>query len=101
MTEVAYDRNNVYIKGRAVLHTTACRDWVCGECGSKLTNRWFDNAPNWRTICAGDPLHHPDEFVHGMTWEHLEHERSMEALTAQHVFDNLPDDLQAAIVAAE
>lgn len=96
-----YDRDFVYIKGRAVRHSTAIRDWVCGECGGKLTARFFVDAPNWRTICTSDEQHAPDGFVHRATWEYLEHRRGMEALTAQHVFDNLPDELQAAILAAE
>jgi len=93
------DREHVYIDGRAVLHATACRDWVCGECGSRLTTRWFDEAPNWRTVCASEPDHDADNFVHRSTWAYMEHRRLTGDAQAADVFANLPPELQAAILA--
>ena len=92
------DRDGLTIKGRHVLHSTACRDWLCGTCGSKLVTRWFEDAPNWRTVCTADDHHDPDEFVHGSTWAYLEARQQMDAMKGREVFAHLPDELQAAIL---
>jgi hypothetical protein len=102
MTEIhnLYDRDFTTVKGRPRRHTTLTRDWVCGVCGGRLILKWFDDAPNWRTICAKHPDEHgPDEFVHSSTWAYREDRRKMEAMTAREVLRNLPEDLQAAIEA--
>ena len=95
------ERDTITLNGKAILHSTARRDWVCGTCGGALATRWFDEDPTWRTICTGDASHDPDRFVHQSTWAYLKHRRLKEAGEAQVVFDNLPDELQAAIVAAQ
>ena len=73
------DRDYTSIRGRAVLHSVARNGWVCGICGSRLATRWFDVAPNWRTVCANDQEHDKDEFVTSGAYARLEHERMMEA----------------------
>ena len=93
------DRDHVYVKGVAILHITACRDWVCGQCGSRLVTYWFDDAPNWRTVCVGDATHGADGFVHRSTWAYMEHRRLTGEARAEDVFANLPPELQAAILA--
>lgn len=90
-------RYHVHVRGLAILHTTAVRDWCCGECGSNLVTRWFMEPPNWRTVCANDPAHEPDEFIHQTTWAYLEHNATKDAAQAQDVFDHLPPEMQAAI----
>ena len=91
------DRDHVYIRGQAILHTTAVRDWCCGICGSSLITRWFIDPPNWRTVCANDPGHEPDEFITSTAWAYREHRALEEAAQAQDVFSHLPPELQAAI----
>ena len=91
------DRDFISVRGQAIRHTTARRDWVCGVCGSNLATRWFMDAPNWRTICVNDPSHDPDKFVHKDSWAYMEHRRLTEAAQANDVFDHLPAELQAAI----
>lgn len=94
------DRYSVYIKGRAIPHNVACRDWVCGNCGGRLVTRWFEDAPHWRTLCFDDGDHDPDGFVHKGTWAYLEARRMMDGVTAREVFKHLPPEVQAAIEAA-
>ena len=91
------DRDFISIRGQAIRHATARRDWVCGTCGSALTTRWFADAPNWRTICINDPSHDCDAFVHKNAWAWIEHRRLTEAAQAEDVFNHLPAELQAQI----
>jgi len=91
------DRDSISVRGIAVRHTTAQRDWLCGECGSRLATRFLGAAPHWRPICTNDAGHDPDKFVHKQTWAYIEHRRHMDAARAQDVFDHLPAELQAAI----
>ena len=90
-------RDFVSVRGQAIRHTTATRDWVCGTCGGRLVTRWFEDAPHWRTLCFTAPEHSQDKFVHKQSWAYIEHRRHMEAAQAQDVFDHLPPELQAAI----
>ena len=83
-----------------IRHSTAVRDWLC-PCGSKLVTRFYDDAPHWRTVCAANPGHDDQEFVHQSTYEYLEHREYMDAAQAQDVFTHLPPELQAAIQTAE
>ena len=94
---MSQSRDFVSVRGIAVRHTTAQRDWLCGECGSRLATRWYEDAPHWRTLCIADPDHDPDKFVHKSSWAYIEHRRLTEAAQAQDVFDHLPAELQAAI----
>ena len=94
------DRDYVQIKDRVILHSTARHDWVCGICGGPLTTQFFEDVPNWRTVCTSDPAHDQDTFVHGSTYAYLEAHREAESITAEEVFANLPAELQAAIKAA-
>lgn len=92
------DRDFFSVRGMAVRHSTARRDWVCGECGSPLTTRWFMDCPNWRTVCTNDPGHDPDQFVHKQSWAYMEHRRLTEKAQAKDVFDHLPAELQETIL---
>ena len=83
-----------------VRHSTAIRDWMC-PCGSRLVTHFFKEAPHWRTACAINATHDDQQFVHQSTYEYLEHREYMDAAQAQDVFTHLPDELQAAIEAAE
>ena len=94
-----YDRDCVYVKGQPIRHSTAMRDWLCGTCGGNLTTHWFDEPPNWRTVCANDATHDPDKFVHQSTWAYLEARRKLDADRAHEIFGHLPPELQAAILA--
>ena len=93
------DRDYIQIRDHRVLHTTACRDWVCGTCGGRLTTRFFEAVPNWRTICFTDASHDPDTFVRRTTWEYLEARRQAESIEAGEVLAHLPAKLQLAIKA--
>jgi hypothetical protein len=99
------DRDFVSVRGIAVRHTTAARDWVCGECGSRLVTRYIhDSDPTqsgWRTICHNEPKHSSDNFVHKNSWAYIEHRKLKEAAQAQDVFSHLPAELQAAIEGTE
>jgi len=97
---VIYDRDYTHIKGKAVRHTTAARDWVCGACGSRLVTHFYPDAPHWRTVCHQDEGHDPDEFVHQSTWAYVEGQRLLEAEQAKEVFAHLPLELQTAISTA-
>jgi hypothetical protein len=89
------DRDYISIRGLGVRHTTACRDYVCGECGGRLVTRCL--AGQWVTMCAENGSHDPDEFIHKTSWAWREHERMKEAAQAQDVFDHLPAELQAVL----
>lgn len=96
---MSYDRDYTTVKGKPRLHTTLQRDWVCGTCGGRLVLRWFEEAPNWRTVCFDNPTHEPDGFVHSSSWAYREDRQRMEAMTADHIFKQLPDELQESILA--
>jgi len=98
---VTHDRDYTWVKGVAHLHSTLRTRWVCGECGSQLTTRWYDDDPNWRTVCMGDADHHPDGFVTSATYAYHEAQRQLDSHKALDVFENLPAELQAAIRANE
>jgi len=91
------DREYISVRGIAIRHTTAVRDWLCGECGSRLVTRWVADAPHWRTVCSDNADHDSEKFVHQSSWAYIEHRRQREAAQAQDVFTHLPDELQAAI----
>ena len=79
---VKQDRDHVYVQGSAVLHSVARRDWVCSTCGGKLATRFYEDAPNWRTVCVADAHHDPDKFVHRATWEYLQAKQQAESIEA-------------------
>jgi hypothetical protein len=89
-----YDRDFVHVKGQAVRHTTAQRDWRCGLCGSHLALKFYLEAPNWRTVCQGDEAHHPDEFVHKDALDWQEHRNLEQDAKAQEVWAHLPEEYQ-------
>lgn len=93
-----WDRDYVYIKGRAIPHTTAAREWVC-RCGGGLLTIWSEEAPHWRTVCAKDREHSPDQFIHKSVAERLRHEELVEHYAAAQVLEGLPEELRAAILA--
>ena len=95
------DRDGLTIGNQHILHATARRDWICGTCGGKLTTRWFDDAPNWRTVCMTDDGHEASEFVHSGAWAYIQARRQMDTIKAGDVFEHLPAELRAAILAAK
>ena len=92
-------RDFIQIGPIQVRHSTAVRDWICGACGGKLATRFFDVAPNWRTVCTRDASHDDQAFIHKSTAEYLEHREGMNAALAEDVFNHLPPELQAVIAA--
>jgi hypothetical protein len=92
-------RDHLTIGVIRVRHSTAVRDWIC-TCGSKLVTRFFEDAPHWRTVCAADPTHDDQSFIHQSTYEYLQHRDAMDTAQAQDIFKHLPSELQAAILAA-
>ena len=86
-------RDAVTIRNRAIPHRTACRDYVCGTCGSALVTR----AAPWRTVCAEDEAHPISEFVTKMAWRTEEARLALEDDRARMIFQHLPSDLRAAI----
>ena len=93
------DRYGVTVKGGDhVPHHTAQRDYVCGACGGKLSTRWFDDAPHWRTVCTGNAGHSADGFVKSASYEYRKVERILDQEQARDVFAGLPAELQAAIL---
>ena len=97
---MSYDpgRDYIHIKDRVILHSTARRDWVCGQCGGRLTTRFTETAPHWQTVCFTAASHDPDTFVRRTTWEYLEARRQAESIEAGEVFNYLPAKLQRAII---
>ena len=93
-----YTHDYVFVRGEPIWHSVAQRDWVCGECGSRLLTRWFDSKPNWRTVCTGDADHLPDAFIHKGTWAYRQAQTVLETEQAQDVLAHLPTELRAAIV---
>jgi len=85
------------IRGQFVRHSTAARDWVCGECGSRVVTR--HTGAGWRTVCFDHPEHDDQTFVHKHHWAYLDAWRQMDTIKASEVFDHLPTELQAAILA--
>ena len=90
------DRDGFTIRGHYVLHSTARRDYVCGECGGCLVTRWDETAPHWFTICAADATHDPDQFVKSTTWET---QKALNTVEAEDVRMHLPADVRAMIEA--
>ena len=95
----SYDRHNTYICGRPVRHDTCARDFICGTCGGKLTTRWFDDEPHWRTVCTQNAGHSPDGFITKGRAEYLRHQATVDQAVANEVLSHLPAELQAAILA--
>lgn len=95
---MSYDRYYTYILGKAIAHNTVARDFICGECGGKLTTRWFDDEPNWRTVCMNDADHNPDRFITKGRAEYERHVETVEAMIAAEVLSHLPASLQAMIL---
>jgi len=85
-------RDHETVRGRDILHSTLRRDYVCGECGSRLTTRWFEDAPHWRTVCFQDTGHASSQFVTSTTWEI---QKAMATAMAEDVLIHLPDHVRA------
>jgi len=98
---VTQSRDYLTIRDIQVRHSTACRDWVCGTCGSKLVTRYYADRLWWRTECAAMSAHDDQKFVHHSTWEYLQHRDYFDAAEAREILNHLPAELQAAIQAAE
>jgi len=93
-----YDRHYTYVAGKPIRHDTCARDFVCGECGGGLAVRWFDDEPNWRTVCTRDATHGPDSFITKGAAEYRRHQATVDAAVANEVLSHLPAELQAAIL---
>lgn len=91
------DRDFLTIKGQRVRHTTAQRDWVCGQCGSRLVTFYDVKDDCWTTRCFQSREHDNQSFVHSSTWAYTEARRMMKAIEAKDVFAHLPPEMQAAI----
>jgi len=87
------DRYGVTIRGERVPHNVAARDWYC-SCGYKVVTLWFNDEPNWRSVCSHDWEHDPDEFVHTKSIPYVQQRVSMEDQEAQEVMEHLPMELQ-------
>ena len=96
------DQDGQTLKGHYILHSTLRRDFVCGECGSRLITKLHMNEESrrceWRTVCAADPEHSPSGFIHTNQAARREAERLTESLRAREVFRHLPQELQEAIL---
>ena len=80
------DHDGQLVGKRSILHTTLCRDYLCGECGSRLVTRWHDTDPHWRTVCFKNQSH--QAIVHAGAYERQQAEKKL-------VFDALPDGFKA------
>ena len=95
---MSYDRYYTYILGKAIAHSTVARNFICGECGGKLTTCWFDDEPHWRTVCAADPEHSPEYFITKGKAEYERHVALVEELAANEILSHLPPELQAVML---
>ena len=90
---VMQDRYGVTIKGKHVPHNVAARDWYC-SCGYKVVTLWFNDEPNWRSVCSNDWEHDPDEFVHTKSIPYVQHRVMTEEEKAKEVMAHLPKEFQ-------
>ena len=97
MMATSWDRTYTYIRGNPIRHDTCARDFICA-CGSRLTTRWFDDEPHWRTVCMADPEHSPDSFITKGRAEYERHVALVEQLAANEILSNLPPELQAVML---
>lgn len=84
----------VEINGKPILHSTARRDYVCGNCGSRLVTLFLDG--EWKTVCSVDMKHSP--FVTDREWQALTTKQMIRAEVGREVFANLPDELKKSIL---
>ena len=102
---VVQDRNGATVRGKHILHVTLCRDYVCGECGSRLVTlarqNYEERRTDWLTVCANDHGHDADSFITSAAWEYRQVEAQMEAAEAQDIFNHLPAEMQAMITKGE
>lgn len=75
-TQKRYDRDYVYIRGRAVAHRVAARDWMCGQCESKLVTVWDGG---WQTVCSAQRHHSANGFIHRSTLDRRIHVDMLQA----------------------
>ena len=80
------DRDFVYIRNRPIRHQVACREWVCGVCESRLKTIWNGGdhhddrlVAGFKTVCAKNPSHPADGFIHQNTLERRVHEEMVQA----------------------
>lgn len=88
------DHDFVYLpRGKRVMHSTACRDYLCGQCGGPLVTKCVGG--NWQTLCTRDAEH--DGIVKKMTWLARQQQALADQAEARDVFAHLPAELQEAI----
>ena len=92
----SWDRHFTYVKGRAVSHTACTRDYVCG-CGGKLTTRWFDDEPNWRTVCTKDDSHSPDDFITKARAAYNANAEALRRAELKEIASHLPPEIAAML----
>ena len=97
MMATSWDRTYTYIRGNPIRHNTCSRDFICA-CGSRLTTRWFADAPLCRTVCAADPEPGPDDFITKGKAEYERHVALVEELAANEILSHLPPELQAVML---
>lgn len=91
------DRDYVVIDGELVLHSTARRDYVCGECYSRLQTYFDVAAPGfWRTACVNNRSHDVSKAIEETTAIRY-NEELMAEQEARLVMQRLPAWLQRAI----
>ena len=99
------DRSGAMVRGRHILHTTLCRDYVCGECGSRLVTlarqNYAERRTDWLTVCASDHAHDLDGFITSAAWEYRRMEAAMDAAEARDIFNHLPAEMRAMIERGE
>lgn len=94
------DRNGVTIKGKHVLHSVARRDYYC-SCGHRVTTRWFEEAPHWRSVCIADETHDPDGFVHSHAIPYVQFRMAVEDAKSEQVWEGLPEEFREEIMKGE
>lgn len=94
------DRNGLTIKGKYVLHSVARRYYWC-ECGHKVTTRWFEEEPHWRSVCMGDETHDPDGFIHSNAVPYVQARVAVEDMKSGQVWEGLPEEFREEIMKGE
>ena len=97
MPDQEQDRYGLVIRGKHVEHRIAESSWRCGICGSRLVTRWFEESPNWRTLCYQDRVHDSQKFIHATSSAYHEGRKRLESMQARDVFRHLPAELQETL----
>jgi hypothetical protein len=90
------DRNGLTIKGKYVLHSVARRDYYC-SCGHKVTTRWYEEEPHWRSVCSNDESHDQDGFIHTNALPYVQQQVMVEDMASQEVWEGLPEEFRESV----